>query len=210
MLGACTVQAFFPSSAASTTMERAPPLLVVLLCAAFFTAAASASNFPPFLARGGSASAATAGPFAKKQKAKVIDKYVAKLHPPKRDGKLIGDKGASGRCATKAVMYSSTSYAYVSLCKAFKLDSGGKPPASGNMRSCNGSSGVQGDTQLPWVNITQSGQKRYSFKLRYIVKVKTLAEVRAGIALDFENGDYQMLGHQNNAYALCGKFEKVI
>ncbi|CAI5506014.1 unnamed protein product, partial [Closterium sp. Naga37s-1] len=86
-------------------MERAPPLLFVLLCAAaFFTAAAaSASIFPPFLARDGSASAASAGQFAKKQKGKVIDKYVVKLHPPKENGKVIGDKGASGKCATKSV-----------------------------------------------------------------------------------------------------------
>ncbi|CAI5961293.1 unnamed protein product [Closterium sp. NIES-65] len=142
-----SVQAFLPSSAASsTTMERAPPLLVLLLCLAFFTAAAaSASNFPPLLARDGSASAASAAQDAKPlaKKGKVIDKYVVKLRPPKENGKVIGDKGASGKCATKSVMYSSTSYAYVLICKVFKIASGGKKPASANMRTCTNNGGVQ-------------------------------------------------------------------
>ncbi|CAI7776820.1 unnamed protein product [Closterium sp. NIES-53] len=211
-----SVQAFLPSeeSSAATTMERAPPLLFVLLCAAFFTAAAaSASVFPPFLARDSSASAASAAQVAKplaNKKGKVIDKYVVKLHPPKENGKVIGDKGASGKCATKSVMYSSTSYAYVSICKVFKIASGGKKPASSNKPSCTGNGGVQGDTELPWVNITQAGQnKRYSFKLKMEVRLKTLAEVRAAIASDLASGAYFQIGHDINPFALCGKTMKV-
>ncbi|CAI5985030.1 unnamed protein product, partial [Closterium sp. NIES-64] len=147
-----------PSTFRISTMERAPPLLFVLLCAAFFTAAAaSASIFPPFLARDGSASTASAGQFAKKQKGKVIDKYVAKLHPPWSGGKAIGDKGASGKMILKAVMYSSTSYAIFSITRVFKVDSGGKYPAASNMRSCTASGVVEAGSGSPWVNVTKAG-----------------------------------------------------
>ncbi|CAI5961354.1 unnamed protein product [Closterium sp. NIES-65] len=124
-------------------MERTPPLVfVLLLCAAFLTAAAaSASIFPPFLARHGSASAVSAAQLAKplKQKGKVLEKRAAKLRPTRKNGKVIGDKWASGKMVFKTVMYSASSYAGIYACNIFKIDSGGQTPGSSGVPSCTDS-----------------------------------------------------------------------
>ncbi|CAI5496735.1 unnamed protein product, partial [Closterium sp. Naga37s-1] len=74
--------------------------------AAFLAAGASASIFPPFLAHGGvSNPAASAAQAAKPMvwKGKTVLKYVAKFRPSTLNGKVIGDKGASGKYVTKIV-----------------------------------------------------------------------------------------------------------
>ncbi|CAI5518642.1 unnamed protein product, partial [Closterium sp. Naga37s-1] len=72
--------------------------------AALLTAAAPASALPPLLPRHGGSSAAYAA-LARplRLKGKTVQKYVTKLYPTKLNGKLVGDKGASGKFVIKAV-----------------------------------------------------------------------------------------------------------
>ncbi|CAI5506066.1 unnamed protein product [Closterium sp. Naga37s-1] len=78
------------------------------LCRAVFFTASSAA-FPPFLSRVGSASAASTAAQAEPLavKGKTVEKWVAKLRPAKINGKVVGDKGASGKTVVKVVSVSS-------------------------------------------------------------------------------------------------------
>ncbi|CAI5532020.1 unnamed protein product, partial [Closterium sp. Naga37s-1] len=77
--------------------------------AAFLTAVASAPIVPPFLLarsalHGGvstTAPAAQAKPLV--WKGRTVYKYVTKLRPTRLEGKVVGDKGASGKYVTKIV-----------------------------------------------------------------------------------------------------------
>ncbi|CAI5505010.1 unnamed protein product [Closterium sp. Naga37s-1] len=86
----------------------------LLLCATVCTAygAASATSFAPLLSQDGGSSAASAAQATKPLvwKGKTMVKYVAKLSPTKRNGKVVGDAGASGKIVLKAVRYSATSF----------------------------------------------------------------------------------------------------
>ncbi|CAI5940738.1 unnamed protein product [Closterium sp. NIES-64] len=53
------------------------------------------------LTHDGGSSAAQARPLA--NKGKTIFKYVVKLRPTKRNGKVVGDAGASGKILVKAL-----------------------------------------------------------------------------------------------------------
>ncbi|CAI5507513.1 unnamed protein product [Closterium sp. Naga37s-1] len=110
-------------------MKRAP-LFVLLLGAAFFTAAAAAASIPSFILHDGDVSAAQSGAQAKPSvfKGKIIKKYVAKLRPPRINGKRTGDKGASGKYVKLAVRFSASSNNVRTYITISNLKNGGTDP----------------------------------------------------------------------------------
>ncbi|CAI5503455.1 unnamed protein product [Closterium sp. Naga37s-1] len=127
------------------------PFIIVLLCAALFTAAASASFLGPFFPRGDGSSVPLASQAVKPQiwKGNVFEKYVAKLRPTKINGKVVGDKGASGIFVLKGVSYGGPVNAFYEVYALYRnLKSGG--------------------------------------------------------------GNHQIVGHEKNLMALCGKLKKTV
>ncbi|CAI5973284.1 unnamed protein product, partial [Closterium sp. NIES-64] len=69
-----------------------------------FTAyGASATSLIATLPDGGSSAASAASAKPLLYKGKTFIKYVAKMKPTKRNGKIVGDKGASGIASVKVV-----------------------------------------------------------------------------------------------------------
>ncbi|CAI5988424.1 unnamed protein product [Closterium sp. NIES-64] len=139
------------------------------------------------------------------------EKRAAKLRPTRKNGKVIGDKWASGKMVFKTVMYSASSYAGIYACNIFKIDSGGQTPGSSGVPSCTDSP-VGGNSPLPWVNVTSAKaghNKLYSFKLKLQVPLKTKAEASAFMQQFTEAGEFFRVGHDRNGFALCGKVKKV-
>ncbi|CAI5506274.1 unnamed protein product [Closterium sp. Naga37s-1] len=91
-------------------------------------------------------------------------KYVVKMRPTKLNGKVIGDKGASGKEVIKAVRRSASKYYIIYFFKVMNIRSGGAAPNVGSGSSCLGA--VVGQQEQTWVNTAtnKSGRrKRYSF-----------------------------------------------
>ncbi|CAI5466954.1 unnamed protein product [Closterium sp. Yama58-4] len=173
----------------------AASLFAILLCAALFTAAASAASLlAPLL------------PHAKPLvKGKTVIKYVGNLRPTKVNGKVVGDKGASGKIIMKGIRYASTSYASSLFFQVLNIASGGEPPSTSFGASCI-PNGFEPPMSKTWVEVTSSKsarRKRYSFIVKEFSGAKSLAEVRS--AMD----EALRVNHSNNKLVLCGKLIKV-
>ncbi|CAI7810195.1 unnamed protein product [Closterium sp. NIES-53] len=191
-------------------MERAAYLLI-LLCAAHLTAAAPASALPPLLPRDGGSSAASAAQARPlRLKGKTVQKYVTKLYPTKLNGKLVGDKGASGKFVIKAVRFSTATYYIVYIVKVFNIKSGGYPSV-GTGSSCAATE--LGAFPFPFKNITsaKSGRrKRYSFAFSGAQGPMMLEEAFGGIVVVLVDGLFVRVGYTGNFQALCGKLKKTV
>ncbi|CAI5521162.1 unnamed protein product, partial [Closterium sp. Naga37s-1] len=193
--------------------------------AAIFTAAASAASplapirvesVPPRDGNDSSAASAASAAHATPLglwKGKTIMKYAAKLFPTKYNGKLVGDKGASGSVVLKALRYSSGAYANIWEIHVLNIPSGGKAPYAKFGKSCTP---ADDDVGLPtsWVNVTKNGKmarrNHYSFAIKLVFGAHTLAEVRRALAATMSGGSFLRAGHSKNDRALCGKITKVV
>ncbi|CAI5527041.1 unnamed protein product [Closterium sp. Naga37s-1] len=180
----------------------AAALFVILLCAALFTVAASAASaIAPFL------------PHAKPLvKGKTVIKYMGTLHPTKINGKVVGDKGASGKIVMKGIRYASTSYASSLFFQVLNIASGGEPPSTSFGASCIPNS-FEPPLTKTWVEVTSSKsarRKRYSFIVKEFSGAKSLAEVRSAMGEAMASGKFIRVNHTNNKLVLCGKLTKVI
>ncbi|CAI5486636.1 unnamed protein product [Closterium sp. Naga37s-1] len=108
-----------------------PPGVVVFTV---FTAGATSASHGPLLlpdrpqgrSAASVASAAHARPLV--SKGKTTMKYVVNLRPTKVNGKIVGDKGASGKVVLKVVRYSATSYYHHYVLQVLNIKSEGKAP----------------------------------------------------------------------------------
>ncbi|GJP82974.1 hypothetical protein CLOP_g13187, partial [Closterium sp. NIES-67] len=131
------------------------------------------------------------------------------LRPTKRNGKVVGDKGASGSLVLKLVRYSSTSFAEVSRFRILNVKSGSEP-LIGTARTCL--TATPAAFTSPFVNATSdkgARRKRYSFFYDSSAGgMPSEANGRTDIEhfLGLDAGDrYVVVGHPDNMLALCGK-----
>ncbi|CAI5973303.1 unnamed protein product, partial [Closterium sp. NIES-64] len=167
-----------------------------------FTAyGASATSLIATLPDGGSSAASAASAKPLLYKGKTFIKYVAKMKPTKRNGKIVGDKGASGIASVKVVRYSDSSYriTYYLLLKKLK---GGGSPWFGFAPNCFAAS----LDEPAWFNLTnpKSGRKRYSFMFVDDITAGSEGSARS-IVNDIVRSSYAVAGQEGNDFALCGK-----
>ncbi|GJP62708.1 hypothetical protein CLOP_g19739 [Closterium sp. NIES-67] len=198
---------------------RRTSLFCVLLCGTLFTvyggASATSSFLAPLLPLDGGAAASAASSTAQARpllrKGKTILKYVARFFPTKRNGKVIGDKGASGRFVAKAIRYSEVVYAIIAKILVLNIKSGGETPMFGGSSSCL--TDTSGPEDLNFLNITSDRagrRKRYSFRYLYKGAGGVDAEVRMLVRAIFGSKKYVAVIHSSNMYALCGKVKRVV
>ncbi|CAI6011983.1 unnamed protein product [Closterium sp. NIES-65] len=194
--------------------ERAA-LLCMLLCAALFIAhGASASSFLPHdagaIAASATAATSTLHPRRQLLKGKIIARFGAVLRPTWHQGKVIGDKGASGRVVVKAVRYSEARYTVFLKIFIFAIKSRGKNPMTTPASTCT--SGTPSYMNIPedkWLNITTrrgGSNKRYSFKMAATSPTTVESAAIEDARLITGGGKYFLVGHEGKKYALCGKY----
>ncbi|CAI5461197.1 unnamed protein product [Closterium sp. Yama58-4] len=186
-------------------MERRASLLCrLLLCVTVCTAyGATATSFLSLLPRdSGSSAASTAQATPTVWQGKTIMKYVAIMHPTKVNGKVVGDKGASGRMEFKAVRFSATSYRFIYKLRLFNLK-GGETPWMDFAPTCFTTLRYNSEA----TNITSpkdARRKRYSFIYDFVGHVGTEADARANV-WSLVSSTHAIVGRTGMQYALCGK-----
>ncbi|GJP40212.1 hypothetical protein CLOM_g24487, partial [Closterium sp. NIES-68] len=135
------------------------------------------------------------------------------LRPTRNNGKLVGDKGATGKVWLKGVKAFAGGHYVVTKLRLDNIQSGGTPPQVQGVYSCMDGLYEEGGENFQWQSITGNrGQlaNRYSFIAATKAGPMTKAEV-----LEYIQWFVSMIGnsplvasHPYNNYALCGKLRK--
>ncbi|CAI5487734.1 unnamed protein product [Closterium sp. Naga37s-1] len=140
-------------------------------------------------------------------KGQWILKLVAKLRPTKCNGKVVGDKGASGKIVIAAVKYSASSYTTTTKFLLQNLK-GGDKPVYGYVRKCTETpADSRPMADLAFVNITSAagGQRgRYSWKFESETLQNTELDARLAVYLAVSSS-FAVIGRAGNERALYGQ-----
>ncbi|CAI5530525.1 unnamed protein product [Closterium sp. Naga37s-1] len=206
--------------------RRALPLLCrLLLCATLCTAygASAASLLAPILSHHGgssavasaasaavspSAASSTVNPSGSVVHGRLILKWVAHLRPAKFNGKVVGDRGASGKVKLKVVELTPSLYKLSYDYKIFSLR-GGDAPKLGYLDSCF-ADGILAPATM--VNITKpkTRRRRYSFTSHGELQANSESTARKSIESFTQSGAFAVVGREGNKVALCGKLKKKV
>ncbi|CAI5506194.1 unnamed protein product [Closterium sp. Naga37s-1] len=135
------------------------------------------------------------------------------LTPPRSNGKVVGDRGATGRNVLKGVKASASDSYLVLMTRLNNLRSGGAAPCITPLSNCLAGKFKEEYVGVGWKNITRTRgdwPKRYSFASSIIVGPLPQADIRAFI-LSYthqSSGTHMVVSHPKNGHALCGKVKK--
>ncbi|CAI7850304.1 unnamed protein product, partial [Closterium sp. NIES-53] len=118
---------------------------------------ASLAAFLPVAGRLPVTSSAYATPLVK---GKVFLRYVARLTPPRSNGKVVGDRGATGKVIMKGIKASASACYLVIKMRVNNIQSGGAAPFISAVTNCLAGMYEEGYEGIGWENITRTSGGR--------------------------------------------------
>ncbi|GJP40251.1 hypothetical protein CLOM_g24519 [Closterium sp. NIES-68] len=146
-------------------------------------------------------------------KGKVFVCYVAKLRPTRSNGKVVGDRGATGKAWVKGVKAVDGSFLVMKV-RVDNIRSGGSLPQVRVHSSClEGMYDKEYGNSDPYQRIAGNRGhlvNRYSFIAGTKFGPATMAQTQQGIQyyVSLLGNDLFVASHQNNNFSLCGKLRK--